>query len=126
MCYTLEEIRDAVGSVAVEYNSSAPSDARIRSVSLFGSYAKGAADDDSDVDLLVSFSSSTVSLFTLARVLEAMEGRLNVPVDLVQDPLPEGAFLEVGERGCRSMRQPDRHVLEKILEETAFLENLGD
>lgn len=98
MCYTLEEIRDAVGSVAVEYNSSAPSDARIRSVSLFGSYAKGAADDDSDVDLLVSSSSSTVSLFTLARVLEAMEGRLNVPVDLVQDPLPEGAFLEVGER----------------------------
>lgn len=27
-------------------------------------------------------------------------------------------------RGCRSMRQPDKHVLEKILEEIAFLENL--
>ena len=88
MCYTLEEIRDAVGSVAMEYNSSAPSDARIRSVSLFGSYAKGTADDDSDVDLLVSFSSSTVRLFTFARVLEAMEVRLNVTVVLVQDTLP--------------------------------------
>ena len=96
--YTLDEIRDAVSSVAVEYNSTAPDDARIRSVSLFGSYAKGAADDDSDVDLLVSFSSLVVSLFTLARVLEAMESRLSVPVDLVQEPLPEEALFDVGER----------------------------
>ena len=29
MCYTLDEIRDAVSSVAVEYNSAAPDDARI-------------------------------------------------------------------------------------------------
>lgn len=98
MCYTLREIRDAVSSVVLEYNSAAPDDARIRSVSLFGSYARGAADDDSDVDLLVSFSSSAVSLFTLARVLEAMEGHLSVSVDLVQEPLPEDALLDVGER----------------------------
>lgn len=98
MCYTLREIRDAVSSVVLEYNFAAPDDARIRSVSLFGSYARGAADDDSDVDLLVSFSSSAVSLFTLARVLEAMEGHLSVSVDLVQEPLPEDALLDVGER----------------------------
>ena len=97
MCYTLGEIRDAVNSVVLEYNSATPDDARISSVSLFGSYAKGAADDDSDVDLLVLFSSSVVSLFTLARVLEAMESRLSVPVDLVQEPLPEDALLDVGE-----------------------------
>ena len=96
--YTLDEIRDAVSSVAVEYNSTAPDDARIRSVSLFGSYAKGAADDDSDVDLLVSFSSSPVSLFTLARVLEAMESRLSVSVDLVQEPLSEDALFDMGEQ----------------------------
>ena len=98
MCYTFDEIRDAVSCVAVKYNSTAPDDARIRSVSLFGSYAKGAADDNSDVDLLVSFSSSAVSLFTLARVLEAMESRLSVSVDLVQEPLPEDALLDVGEQ----------------------------
>ena len=34
MCYTLEEIRDVVSSMSVEYNSVAPDDARIRSVSL--------------------------------------------------------------------------------------------
>ena len=66
MCYTLDEIRDAESSVVLEYNSAAPDDARIRSVSLFGSYAKGVADDGSDVDLFVSFSSSAMSLFTLA------------------------------------------------------------
>ena len=98
MCYTLGEIRDAVSSAVLEHNSVAPDDARIRSVSLFGSYAKGAADDDSDVDLLVSFSSSAASLFTLARVLEAMESRLKVSVDLVQEPLPEDVLLDVGER----------------------------
>ncbi len=96
--YTLDEIRDAVSSVAVESNTTTSDDARIRSVSLFGSYAKGAADDDSDVDLLVSFSSSVVSLFTLARVLEAMESLLNVSVDLVQGPLLEDALFDVGER----------------------------
>ena len=98
MCYTLDEIRDAVNSVAVEYNSTAPEDARIRSVSLFGSYAEGTANDDSDVDLLVSFSSPTVSLFTLARVLEAMEKRMAISVDLVQEPLPEDALLDVREK----------------------------
>lgn len=98
MCYTIEEIRDAVSSAANGYNASAPDDARIVGVALFGSYARGTADDDSDVDLLVSFSSPVVSLLTLARVLEAMERGLDVPVDVVQDPIPEDALLEVGER----------------------------
>lgn len=65
---------------------------------LFGSYANGSQNDESDVDLLVSFSSPVVSLFTLARVLEAMESRFDVPVDLVQDPLPADTLLEVDER----------------------------
>lgn len=95
MCYALDEIRDAASSVAIEYNSTAPADARIRSVSLFGSYAEGTANDDSDVDLLVSFSSPAVSLFTLARVLEAMEKRMAVSADLVQEPLPDDALLDV-------------------------------
>ena len=60
-------------------------------------YAKGTADDDSDVDLLVSFSSSTASLFTLVYMLEATEDRLDVPVDLAQEPLPEDALLEIEE-----------------------------
>lgn len=98
MCYSLDELRDVVGSAADEYNSSASADAQIRRVSLFGNYAKGMANDESDVDLLVSFSSSVVSLLAFARVLEAMEAHLSVSVDLVQDPLPDDALLDVGER----------------------------
>lgn len=52
----------------------------------------------SDVDLLVSFSSPVVSLFTLARALEALEQALSVPVDLVQEPMPDGSLLEIDGR----------------------------
>lgn len=46
MCvYSFEEIVERVRPVAEKYG--------LRSVYLFGSYARGDADDDSDVDLLV-------------------------------------------------------------------------
>lgn len=98
MCYSVDEIKRAVTLGAENYNADAAQDARIRSVALFGSYAQGSADDDSDVDLLVSFASPVVSFFTLARALECMEGQLGVSVDMVQDPLPADALLEIGER----------------------------
>lgn len=94
MCYTLDEMRHAVISGVDDYHSSGGSPS-IKQVSLFGSYADGSARDDSDVDLLVTFSDSIVSLFTLARALEAMECRFDVPVDLVQKPLPEDALLTI-------------------------------
>lgn len=95
MCYTLEEVRARVSAAAEGYNSVAADDERLERVSLFGSYADGTAGDDSDVDLLVAFRSPVVSLLTLARVLETMERALGVSVDLVQDPLPDDALLEI-------------------------------
>mgnify|MGYP002578429944 FL=1 len=95
MCYTLDEVRARVSAAAEGYNSAATDDERLERVSLFGSYAGGTADDDSDVDLLVTFQSPVVSLLTLARVLEAMERALDLSVDLVQDPLPDDALLEI-------------------------------
>lgn len=95
MCYTTSEVKQRVLDAVAAYNAQAPSDARIARVSLFGSYASGEQNDDSDVDLLVRFSSPVVSLFTLARVMEVMEQALNLPVDVVQDPLPKDALLEI-------------------------------
>lgn len=43
MVYTVDEIRDKIIPIAEKYNLS--------KVYLFGSYARGEADDDSDVDL---------------------------------------------------------------------------
>lgn len=94
--YSVEQIRESVISAADRYNQRSDPDNRIRRVSLFGSFADGRATDASDVDLLVSFQSPVVSLFTLARVLSDMEASFSVPVDVVQDPIPEGSFIEIG------------------------------
>lgn len=75
MCYTIDEIRHAVIAAAERYNFEAEDDDKITGVALFGSYANGTATDDSDVDLLVSFSSPVVSLFTLARALRSWSMR---------------------------------------------------
>lgn len=93
--YSVEQIRDNVASAAARYNRTSDPRNRIKRVSLFGSFADGSATGSSDVDLLVSFQSPVVSLFTLARVLSDMEACLNVPVDVIQDPIPEGSFIEI-------------------------------
>ena len=96
MCYSIEEIRRAVLSAVDDYQQGqADSGPHIKRVALFGSYAEGRANDASDVDLLITFSDPVVSFFTLARALEAMEGHFNVPVDIVQDPLPDDSLLMI-------------------------------
>ena len=52
---SIEAIRNAVTQAAMDYP--------IKRVDLFGSYANGHAREDSDVDFLVEFSESPVSLF---------------------------------------------------------------
>lgn len=45
MCYTIEEIREKTVPIAKSYG--------IKRMSLFGSYARGDAKDDSDVDICI-------------------------------------------------------------------------
>jgi predicted nucleotidyltransferase len=93
--YTIEELKERVSETVRTYNQNAKDDAKIKKVSLFGSYAKGCAQETSDVDLLVAFSSSVVSLFTLARALDSFENHLAVPVDIIQDPIPSNALFDI-------------------------------
>lgn len=93
--YSLDELKVKVPEAVRAYNENASEPDRIEKVSLFGSYAEGRACETSDVDLLVSFTSSVVSLFTLAKVLSSLEECLGVPVDVVQDPLPEDSLLVI-------------------------------
>lgn len=56
----------------------------IRKASVFGSYAKGTATPESDVDLLVEYDPEDVpSLFELIGTKNDLEKRLGVSVDLV-------------------------------------------
>ena len=53
---------------------------------LFGSYARGEATADSDVDLLVQFDhSSPIGLFAYARMRRELEELLRCKVDLVEE-----------------------------------------
>lgn len=93
--YSIDEIRARVTAASERYNAEALEDAKIVRVTLFGSYASGMQHDNSDVDLLVQFSSPVVTFFTLARVLDTMESALGMPIDIVQDPPPNDALLTI-------------------------------
>lgn len=53
----------------------------VRSLSLFGSVARGEAGQDSDVDILVEFS-RPIGIFQFVRLKCALEAALGRPVDL--------------------------------------------
>lgn len=53
---------------------------------LFGSFARGEENKDSDVDLLILFDHSTpIGLFSYARMHRELEERLGRKVDLVEE-----------------------------------------
>jgi hypothetical protein len=56
----------------------------VRSLSVFGSVARGEAGPDSDIDLLVDFEpGARVGFFALARLQRCLSELLGTPVDLV-------------------------------------------
>ena len=76
MVYTIAEIRTAVLPVAEKYG--------LKAVYLFGSYARGEATEDSDIDLLIDTDGTAVkSLLQLSSVYCDLETALGKPVDLV-------------------------------------------
>ena len=86
----LPQIAAGVAAAAKEYP--------IVKAELFGSYAAGRSSPDSDVDLLVEFSSPQVSLLTLNSLKYKLEELLETDVDLIHGPLPEGSMIEIGRR----------------------------
>ncbi len=83
-----ESIKNGVYDVVRNYPT-------VRKVDLFGSYARHTQRESSDVDLLVEFSTPTVSPLTLSALRRKIEENLAVPVDLLHAPLPESSFLDI-------------------------------
>lgn len=84
-------------STIAEKVSEAVRDYPVKRVDLFGSYVHNSQSAASDVDLLVEFTSPTVSLLTLSSLRMNLEEQLGVFVDLLHAPLPKDSFLEIGE-----------------------------
>lgn len=70
----------------------------VKKIELFGSYAENRQTEESDVDLLIEFTSLAVSLLVIASLRNRLENSLGVSVDLIHAPIPEDPILEVGKR----------------------------
>jgi len=56
----------------------------------------GDAAEKSDLDFLVEFDKSAVSLLTLASLKNSLEDEFSVPVDVLRYPLLEKSHIEIG------------------------------
>ena len=75
---TIEQIR----AVVADYFRDKP----VKKVWLFGSYARGEAQEESDVDLMFSLAAHTrISYFGLASYLVDLEERLSRKIDFVEE-----------------------------------------
>ena len=73
--YTLSEIQRRVTPVAEKY--------RLAAVYLFGSYARGEATAESDIDLLVDLTGSTIRGLNFVSLYEDLSNALEISIDLV-------------------------------------------
>lgn len=85
---TVGKIREGIHAVALEYP--------ITKVELFGSYAEGTNHEQSDVDLLVEFVTSSVSLLTLNALKYRLEEIYHTEVDVVHGPIEDDGLIKVG------------------------------
>ncbi|MCL5981699.1 MAG: nucleotidyltransferase domain-containing protein [Firmicutes bacterium] len=84
---TVSEIRSKIIDIAVKY--------QVKKLSIFGSYADGNADDQSDIDMLVEFSAPNVSLLMLSDLKEQMKLLFNKDVDLIHAPIHKDSIIKI-------------------------------
>ena len=83
MIYTIEEIKSITVPIVKTY--------RIASISLFGSYAKGEATSDSDIDFIIDKGNLTgIEYFSL---VEELEDAFSCKVDLITTEFSNKNFL---------------------------------
>lgn len=84
MRYTINEIRNMTVPVAKEYG--------IERMSLFGSYARGEAKEDSDIDLYIE-RGKLKSLLQYFAFIDELENVLGCHVDVVTTGIEDKQFL---------------------------------
>lgn len=89
MPYTIQELKNIISPIAQEHG--------VKNVSLFGSYSKGHATAESDVDLKIE-KGQLRTLFQICGFRLAIEDALQCPVDLVTSEASDPAFLKMIEK----------------------------
>lgn len=77
MIYTLEELKQKITPIAEKYC--------IPAVYVFGSYARGEATEDSDVDILFNGRGSKIRGFIIGALYEDLKESLGKELDLVTE-----------------------------------------
>ncbi|WP_449455643.1 nucleotidyltransferase family protein [Streptococcus suis] len=86
MVYTIEEIKEKVQPIAEKYHLS--------KVYLFGSYARNEADEESDIDLMVSTAGPVAQGFGFFGLYDEFEDVFGKEVDLIsQDSISNATNL---------------------------------
>lgn len=85
MSYTINEIKEKTVPIAKEFG--------IKSMSLFGSYARGDANDNSDVDIFID-KGKMRSLIRYYMFVQELEKVLNCHVDVVTTGIEDKEFLQ--------------------------------
>ena len=84
MCYTIEEIRNKTVPIARKHG--------VSRMCLFGSYARGEANDESDVDIFVDKGKMSSLIKYMAFVYD-LESALDCHVDVVTTGIKDKMFL---------------------------------
>lgn len=88
----INAIRDAVLEAAQLYP--------VKRVELFGSYADGTANERSDIDFLVEFNQSPISLLKISGFQQTLSELLQLEVDIVEMPLDKNSDLKLNRTVC--------------------------
>ena len=89
MIYTIEEIKQMAIPIAIKYD--------VDSMSLFGSYARGEANDDSDIDFLID-RGNIGSLLDYITFVQDLEDVFQCHVDVVSNGINDKSFLDLIKR----------------------------
>lgn len=101
--YSVEEIRRRVKPVAERY--------RLAAVYLFGSYARGEATAESDVDLLVDLTGSDVHGLRFVSLYQDLVDALEAEIDLVTVDSLEQPTERRGRRHFRDAVRRERRII---------------
>lgn len=85
MVYSISQIREIASPIAAAYG--------VKRMSLFGSYARGEATDESDIDLLID-RTGMASGWAIGGLYSDLQDALGKELDMVTTKGAEAAFLE--------------------------------